>query len=70
MKMRHADPADAVQIHRDIRSRLSVAMHWGSFILSVEPPMQPPWRLFQALQAVGEPIEHFRVLDHGQSLNF
>lgn len=70
MQSMHADPADAVQIHRDLGSRLSVGMHWGSFRLSAEPPQHPPWRLFQALQAAGEAPEKFRVLEHGQALNF
>jgi len=70
MQSMHVDPADAVQIHRDLCSRLSVGMHWGSFRLSAEPPQHPPWRLFQALQAAGEAPENFRVLEHGQALNF
>jgi N-acyl-phosphatidylethanolamine-hydrolysing phospholipase D len=70
MQSMHADPADAVQIHRDLGSRLSVGMHWGSFRLSAEPPQHPPWRLFQELQAAGEAPEKFRVLEHGQALNF
>src|SRR4051812_40291231 len=33
----HVDPQEAVQIHRDVCSRLSVACHWGTFCLTDEP---------------------------------
>merc|ERR1712100_117021 len=30
----HVNPYEAVRVHRDIRSRKSIGIHWGSFRLS------------------------------------
>ena len=37
----HCTPAEAVQIHRDVRSRQSLAMHFGSFPLADDGLEQP-----------------------------
>ena len=36
LKFQHVNPDEAVQIHQDVRSKKSFAMHWGTFDLSVE----------------------------------
>lgn len=36
MTPQHVDPKEAVQIHVDIRSKSSVAVHWGTFALAHE----------------------------------
>lgn len=36
MKYQHVNPQEAVQIHRDIQSRFSIAIHWGTFAISNE----------------------------------
>ena len=46
----HATPEDAVAMHVDVRSRLSVGMHWGAFPVTDEPIEEPPVRLRAALQ--------------------
>lgn len=46
----HIEPSDAVKIHREVNSNLSVAMHWKTFRLSDEPMHQPPYDLLIALQ--------------------
>jgi N-acyl-phosphatidylethanolamine-hydrolysing phospholipase D len=63
----HVDPTEAVRIHQDLRSRLSVAMHWGTFRLTAEPVDEPPRLLAQALEAVGIAPERFLVLRHGET---
>jgi N-acyl-phosphatidylethanolamine-hydrolysing phospholipase D len=68
MRAVHVDPEEAVQIHRDLQSRLSVAMHWGTFRLTLEPLDEPPRRLAQALRAAGIAAQDFRVLQHGETL--
>ena len=64
----HVDPEQAVRIHRDVGARRSVAMHWGVFRMTAEPPEEPPLRLRRALQAQGLSEQDFSVLRHGETL--
>ncbi|NBW81798.1 hypothetical protein EBR21_08590, partial [bacterium] len=41
MKDQHVNPAEAVDIHRDVKSGQSVGMHWGTFQLTDEPIDEP-----------------------------
>lgn len=68
MKKHHVNPEESVQIHKDIRSKKSVAIHWGTFILTDEPLDEPPQRLASALQENQIPPEDFVVLQHGQTI--
>ncbi|KAI0330408.1 N-acyl-phosphatidylethanolamine-hydrolyzing phospholipase D [Cubamyces sp. BRFM 1775] len=38
----HASPSDAVQIFKDVRAKKALAMHWGTWILTQEPFLEPP----------------------------
>lgn len=69
MKKHHINPEESVQVHLDLRAEQSVAIHWGTFILTDEPLDEPPQRLQEALQTKGIPADTFRVLQHGESLN-
>lgn len=66
----HVAPEEAVQIHRDLGARQSVAMHWGTFVLTDEPMDEPPRRLRQALADAGLPDSAFRVMAHGETATF
>lgn len=66
----HINPAEAVRIHQDIRARQSVAMHWGTFVLTDEPLDEPPRALRRALAEQGLPANDFLIPDHGQLLHF
>ncbi|MGQ0699151.1 MAG: MBL fold metallo-hydrolase [Panacagrimonas sp.] len=68
MRPVHVDPFEAVRIHREVGSRLSLAMHWGTFRLTLEPLDEPPQRLATALNAAGVAADRFRVMQHGQTL--
>lgn len=68
MRPQHCNPAEAVRIHRDLGSRLSVAMHWGTFRLTDEARDEPPRALAAALDAAGLPSDAFRVLEPGESV--
>jgi N-acyl-phosphatidylethanolamine-hydrolysing phospholipase D len=45
----HCDPYEALQIHNDIQSKHSIAIHWGSFNLGEEPLYEPPQLLYDAI---------------------
>ncbi|MBS3805822.1 MAG: MBL fold metallo-hydrolase, partial [Oleiphilaceae bacterium] len=66
----HVSPEEAVCIHQDIGARQSVAMHWGTFVLTDEPMDEPPKRLGQALsdQKI-DPLD-FSVMQHGETRRF
>lgn len=70
MRPVHVDPDEAVKIHLDIGSRQSVAMHWGTFRLTLERLDDPPKRLAAALAAASLPAESFWVLQHGETRRF
>lgn len=62
----HVAPEEAVSIHQDIGARQSVAMHWGTFVLTDEPMDEPPRRLRAALERQGLNQSEFRVMQHGE----
>lgn len=67
MAASHVNPEEAVQIHLDLEAKQSVAMHWGTFVLTDEPLDEPPQRLRQALRARGIAEEEFVVMKHGET---
>ena len=40
----HATPEEALKISRDLKSKKVIGTHWGTFVLSLEPIMEPPKR--------------------------
>ncbi|MBW0147200.1 MBL fold metallo-hydrolase [Marinobacter arenosus] len=62
----HVAPEEALKIHQDIGARQSVAMHWGTFVLTDEPMDEPPRRLRLALEKHGLNESVFRVMQHGE----
>lgn len=64
----HVVPRQAVQIHRDVKSKQSVAMHWGTFKLTAEPMSQPPQLLKKAL--ANRHSNHFDVMKIGETRDF
>jgi L-ascorbate metabolism protein UlaG (beta-lactamase superfamily) len=68
MHPHHVSPEEAVQVHLDLRSRKSVAIHWGTFILTDEPLDEPPKRLAAAKKEKGLSKEEFVVLKHGETI--
>lgn len=67
MADQHVNPAEAVQIHRDLRARRSVGVHWGTFELTDEPLDTPPVALAAARRAQGVADDAFFVLAVGQT---
>ena len=68
MADQHADPRDAVRIHRAVRARRSLGMHWGTFVLTDEPPAEPPWLLARALVEAGVAAAEFRAARLGETV--
>jgi N-acyl-phosphatidylethanolamine-hydrolysing phospholipase D len=68
----HCDPHEALQIHKDIRSKCSIAIHWGTFPLANESFEEPPTLLRKAvleMEAEGtSQSSDFVALPHGESI--
>ena len=67
MQPQHVDPEESVQIHRDIRSKLSIGVHWGTFQLTDEPLDAAVGALAAARAKAGVRDDEFIVLRHGGS---
>jgi len=64
----HLNPADAVQVHIDVRSQQSIACHWGTFRLADEPLAEPPALLTHELAEARIDPSTFRAIQPGDSL--
>lgn len=64
----HASPEDAVDIHLDVRSKKSVGMHWGTWVLTTEEMTEPPIRLRAACKVKNVPAGQFDVCDIGETV--
>ena len=67
MKAQHIDPAEAVQVMRDIGAQQAVGIHWGTFPLTDEALDQPIADLASALKAADVPAERFLLFRHGET---
>lgn len=63
----HADPEEAVQACLDLGARRMAPMHWGTFVLSSEPVMEPLQRVRAAWARTRLPREHLWDLPVGAS---
>jgi N-acyl-phosphatidylethanolamine-hydrolysing phospholipase D len=70
MKPVHIGPYEAVQIHQDVNSRLSLGMHWNTFCLSEEPMNRPPYDLYLAMKEKNLSFPSFLPIDIGVYINF
>ncbi|KAL6766392.1 hypothetical protein ACKKBG_A35850 [Auxenochlorella protothecoides x Auxenochlorella symbiontica] len=68
MRAQHVNPAEAVRIHRDVRSRRSMAIHLATFPLTDEPMDEPVGELRRQAAAAGLGDEEFVSLRHGASI--
>lgn len=65
----HTNPEEAIRAWRDLGGRGAfVPMHWGTFRLSDEDPLEAPGRLRAAWEAEGLPPADLHVLRHGETL--
>ena len=68
MRAAHMNPEEAVSVHRDVRSRRSLAMHWGTFQLTDEARLEPVEALATALSTSGLDPGAFTAMDPGDTL--
>ena len=49
----HTNPEEALSIAQDLKSKKVIGMHWGTFVLSLEPIMEPPVRFKDSAEKYG-----------------
>jgi N-acyl-phosphatidylethanolamine-hydrolysing phospholipase D len=65
----HVNPEEAVRLFEDVKGRLMVPMHWGTFEMNREPFKEPPERLER--EAVRRGLEgHVALLSPGQTIHW
>lgn len=67
MQFHHMDPEDAVKAHKDLGSKNSIAIHYGTFQLSDEGPDEPVKDLILAREKHQIGPREFMVLEEGES---
>ena len=65
----HMNPQDALQAFQDLRANYLVPIHWGTFVLSYEPPEEPP-RWIRELAGEAGLSERLALLEHGEGRVF
>ena len=67
MQMQHMNPSDAIMAHRDLASKRSIGMHFGTFQLTDEAIDQPEIDMKAALAAANIKADDFAVPNNGQT---
>ena len=49
----HTTPEEALKVAQDLKSKKVMGTHWGTFVLSLEPIMEPPVRFKESSEAYG-----------------
>ena len=62
----HTNPEEALEISRDLKSKKIIGMHWGTFVLSLEPIMEPRNRFRDNAEKYGFKKEDALIFKIGQ----
>ncbi|KAH9065495.1 N-acyl-phosphatidylethanolamine-hydrolyzing phospholipase D [Lactarius vividus] len=66
----HASPADAVRMFKDVKAKKALAMHWGTWVLTLEPVLEPPEILRKECEKAGLGPGDFLVPALGETVSF
>tara|TARA_B100001057_G_scaffold495174_2_gene593522 strand:- start:215 stop:808 length:594 start_codon:yes stop_codon:yes gene_type:complete len=62
----HTNPEEALKVAQNLKSKKVIGMHWGTFVLSLEPIMEPPKRFKNSAQEYGFKREDALVFKIGE----
>ena len=65
----HTNPEEALAVAKNLKSKKVIGMHWGTFVLSLEPIMEPPIRFKANAEKFGFRIEDTIVFKIGEFKN-
>lgn len=63
MKTYHVNPEEAIQVAKDVRAKIFIPIHWGTFDLTDEPLWLPIKHLREIYKTASDPS--LKILDHG-----
>jgi len=67
MQHHHCNPEEAIQIHKDVCAKQSLAIHWGTFPLADEDIVEPALELGRCRKMVGVSPEDFFTVRPGET---
>ncbi len=67
MRHVHTTPEEAVKIGKDIQAKNILGMHWGTIILSEEPPFEAPARFKTAAENAGYSSDKMWIFKIGET---
>ena len=62
----HTTPEEALNVAKDLNSKKVLGTHWGTFVLSLEPIMEPPVRFKKSAEKYGFKKEDAIIFKIGQ----
>ena len=62
----HTTPEEALNIAQDLKSKKVLGTHWGTFVLSLEPIMEPPVRFKNSAEKYGFKKEEAIIFKIGE----
>jgi len=69
MRPQHVSPKEAQWIHEAVQSKFSVGVHWGTFILTDEPLLEPKNKLEAIRDVLDDDGTQFITIAHGQTIS-
>ena len=66
----HVDPYQAIKVHQEVGSKLSIGCHWNTFNLSFEDRLRPAYELTEAKKQAELCDSDFLVLQDRQSISW
>ncbi|KAK7102144.1 N-acyl-phosphatidylethanolamine-hydrolyzing phospholipase D-like [Littorina saxatilis] len=70
MGPQHVDPAQALDVHTDIKAKHSIGIHWGTFVLTYEHYLQPQELLRSEVEKRQLSPDSFVTVSHGAITTF
>lgn len=67
MALSHTTPEESLRVFADVRARLFLPIHWGTFDLADEPIKEPPRRLDAEARRLGLGADRVWILKHGET---
>lgn len=67
MRFSHVNPSEAFQLAKDLEIRQIIGMHWGTIVLTDEPPFDVPKQCLAAAELTAFPIQNLWLMKIGET---